>query len=78
MPTLEEIREKFPIGTKFICKNTSVEAIITKNTFKIKDGIVNEVDEKDRLMGSPGAYHCLYSNGEYTTILNTPIVYQIY
>ena len=70
---IEEAKRRFPIGTKFICKNTLTEATIKFCIFKTSSGVddigINEIDSNGDYAVTNSAYHCIYYRGKWAEII---------
>lgn len=76
---LQKAVQEFPIGTRFICINTSTEAVITTGIFKGNNcENINEINKEGSLIQTMGAYHCIRANGKWAKIIYTPINYSVY
>lgn len=70
---LDIAKQYFKVGTRFICSNTTQEAVISTANFKINDNCyINEYDDKQNFMLTNDYYHCIYSNKAFAKIISSP------
>lgn len=66
---LQEAKLRYPIGTKFICHNTSQPAIICYGNFNVNCEVINETDNDGQKTITKGKFHCIYSDGIWAEII---------
>ena len=72
---LAEAKRRYPVKTKFICINTSTEAIIQFGIFKVPDDYnggliwINEFNSDGKLAETNSRYHCVFYRGKWAEII---------
>ena len=69
---LEKAKRLYPVGTKFIARNTSKECIITTGIFQQNSmdyEFINEIDNTGNDIQTSYIYHCIYSKDKWAKII---------
>jgi len=76
-PTLEEIRNVFPIGTIYCPTNTSIQRVIKTNNFRINSSyVILYIDENGKTNDREVSF-CVWNN-HFAKIISKPLIYEIY
>ena len=69
---LEKAKRLYPVGTKFIARNTSKECIITTGIFQQNSmdyEFINEIDNTGNDIQTSYIFHCIYSKDKWAKII---------